>query len=399
MRRLPLMMMLFLLAGLVGAGQQSHVAAQGTAAGWDTAVRYEWGGAWHFELTGPPAGEGAAAALTVTILDQDATIYRSVALDGTQPVAVDVEILAHDMALRPFSVVTYSWEVSGENGTYIPSQTVVYEDNRFDWQREVYGGTAVIWAAKDETLGEITADITAASLIRIRQYLPIHDEPVLDVVVYPTMADLFTALRLTGEPIVDGHAHPDLQRVLVAAGSSRTAVQDLSRTLPHALVHHFLYQASPGQYDELPPWMVEGLATLLQEEPDFRYVAALETAVSEQTLIPLAELCQTFPSSEQQALLAHAQADSLMRYIQTTYGIQAIRNLITEYYDGATCEQGFERVLNQTTATLESAWRDTIIPQNPVKQLILNNLHWFLLLLGGFVYSALLILPPKQVVK
>ncbi len=69
-----------------------------------------------------------------------------------------------------------------------------------------------------------------------------------------------------------------------------------------------LYQITGPQYDTLPFWLGEGLATLAESAPNPAYAVVLETAVANQAIIPFDQLCLSFPDSETDALLAYAQS-------------------------------------------------------------------------------------------
>jgi hypothetical protein len=210
--------------------------------------------------------------------------------------------------------------------------------------------------------------------------------------MYPTSADLRAALRLTGRDWVGAHADPELGVILVTAVNVRSAATDLGQSLPHEMLHFYLYQNMGENYHNLPTWLNEGLATLAELSPRPTYETVLQTAVADQTTIPFNQLCAGFPSEDEATLRAYAQSVAFVRYIQAQYGNQALRDLIAAYNDGATCQSGVERVLSMSLDELNQAWLHDLQPRPWLAQFWAENSLWFLLLLGGLGITSLLIL-------
>ncbi len=314
-----------------------------------------------------------------------------------QPVNLTYPVDLSQIRLAPFTTVTYWWELLTTAGDLVavPQQTLTYADDRFEWRERPGQPVTVFWTGDDPGLGQLAQDIAAESLPRLQTILPVTPQPFA-LYLYPSSADLRSALRLTGRDWVGAHADPALGVMLVTAVNPRTAAADLRQSIPHELTHFLLYQTMGTQYEALPLWLNEGLATLLETNLNPGYDLALETAVADQTLIPLAQLCLSFPAVDERAILAYAQSASLLRYIQAQYGNRAIGDMAAAYADGAGCAAGVARGLSQTLPELEAAWRQSLQPQNPLRIMWQENGVWLLLLLGGFGLSLLLMLPIRK---
>jgi hypothetical protein len=88
-------------------------------------------------------------------------------------------------------------------------------------------------------------------------------------------------------------------------------------------------------------------------------------ATRESTLIPLLDLCASFPRDASRARLAYVESASVIDLIQDRYGRQRLRQLFAAYRDGATCEGGVYRVLGVSLEGLEAQWRATLVPADP----------------------------------
>jgi hypothetical protein len=301
--------------------------------------------------------------------------------------------------LPPFVDVAYWWRVTLADGTVVelPSQTTAYADDQFAWHSLTQQSVTAYWVGDDLTLGQLALDIVAESLPRLRQLLPVPEPVEFDLYLYPTSADLRAALRLTGQDWVGAHAHPELGVLLVTAVNIRTAATDLRQSIPHEMAHLLLYQATGPNYDQIPQWFNEGLATYMESSPNPPYDLLLREAVNGRATIPLADLCQSFPDREEQALLAYAQSVSVIRYIQAQYGNQALRGLVNAFADGADCHSGVERALGFTLDSLNRDWLRSLEPRSPLAQFWQESGLWLLLLLGGFLFAGLLVWLPRRV--
>jgi hypothetical protein len=210
------------------------------------------------------------------------------------------------------------------------------------------------------------------------------------------MADLRTALRLTGRDWVGADAIPELNVVLATAVNPRTALIDLGQSIPHELSHLLLYRMAGANYEDVPLWFDEGLATLMESSPNLGYEDVLQQAVAANSTIPLAELCQSWPAGEAQARLAYAQSVSVVRFIRSEYGNRTLQELAQAYADGADCESGVRRALDLPATELESAWLQREQPVSPVRRIWQEYALWILLMGGGFGMMGLLLLPIRR---
>ncbi len=263
--------------------------------------------------------------------------------------------------LEPFSRVIAWWEYTDAWG--IPQRTAelsfLYVDNRFDWKQLQEGNLIIHWVNGDSTLMLSALDVARKANEELERTLlpPPLNEP-LRVYVYPSEADLQSALRLAGREWVIAEAHPAIGAALVAIPASPTAQQQMEMLIPHELTHVQLYRLVGAEaYPNLPLWLREGLATSFEQRADPTYRLKLQQALQWQQFIPLTDLCQTFGGDTEQITLAYAQSQSVVNYIRQTYGWTGIRELIAAYGDGLGCSAGVERALGVDLLSLERAWR------------------------------------------
>jgi hypothetical protein len=284
---------------------------------------------------------------------------------GTNVVA-ELSLELRGGVLPPFSVVTYWWELTDENGRTFTSDPVSFQyiDNRYAWQRAERGGVRVFWSDGEGEFGQRVLDTALAALPGIAAEVGVPPPDNIDVYVYPSREDLAGALRLGGRDWAGGQARPELGVVLVDLPPAETAPVEMQRVIPHELTHLLVYAAAQPSYDSLPAWLDEGLATANEVSPDPALAVALQAAAEDDRLFAFETLCAPFPIEGQAALLAYAQSGSLIQFVRNRYGSQGIQSLLAAYRERAECVPGVERALGAPLLAIESQWRAQFGPDN-----------------------------------
>lgn len=298
----------------------------------------------------------------------------------------------HDMTkniVRPFSRLVFSFEGELENGEKFASSGYLfrYDDNRFSWQSLENDSLKVFWYKGDISFGQAALAAASAGLEHASQIVPLAQSAEVEVYIYASVEDLQSALWLGGESWQAGHASPELGVVMVAIplGLNQSLLMD--QLIPHELAHVLLYRGLGKGYANLPVWFREGVATLAERFPNPDYEHALLVASREHSLLPLPELCSSFPPDQGRAFLAYAEAASFTRYLRNQYGNVGLAALAIAYSDDINCEQGTLRGLGVPLSQLERDWRENVLDEN-MHETILRNLFPYTLVL-----AILLILP------
>jgi hypothetical protein len=126
------------------------------------------------------------------------------------------------------------------------------------------------------------------------------------------------------------------------------------------VAHILLARFMGAEYVYLPIWLGEGISSQMEIFSLPEYSLAVERAYQNRDLIPFQYLCQAFPADGDLALLAYAQSDALVQYIQEQYGVSGLQSLINAYDQGVSCERGVEVALGLSLQELETEWlKDT----------------------------------------
>lgn len=351
----------------------------------------EYGLALHFSLMAQSEVEVAEAALFAAAPGFDYT-YTT-----TFPVADNHVAIAYTLPLQsirpaPFTTVRYWWELTLADGQQVvlETQSLPYVDNRYAWQSAAADDILVYWLG-DETMGEVALQIALQTRQQLQDLLPVQPPRPLAIYVYPSASDLRAALRLGGRDWQDGHADPALELLLVVAVNPRTAPDDLAQSIPEEMSRLFLYLATQAQYETLPRWLVEGMAGAVLGEQEGE-IAWLRDAAAQQTLIPLVDLCTAWPTATAPAQLAAIQSRDLVRWLVNEFGVLTLNQLIRAYQTGDDCQTGLQAATHLPLVTLEQQWQNHWRPQPELISLIRDNGLWFLLILAGFLLTAMLLL-------
>lgn len=256
--------------------------------------------------------------------------------------------------------VRYKWQLVAEDGTITetPEQSVQYQDTRFNWQEKSSRGITVRWYDGDQAWGQALLDSALGGLDRLEQRIGGSVEDPMTISIYSNTRDMRGALPPNSADWIGGQARPDLGLIIGSIDAGDDA--ELGRLVPHELSHLVLHQATNNNYGGMPVWFDEGLAVANQDSPDAGFSQMVERAAKNGELIPLRALASNFPSDPEKALLSYAQSESVVRYIEATYGIESITKLVAQFKSGVTDDVAVQTVLNRSLDTLDSEWRSTL---------------------------------------
>ena len=282
----------------------------------------------------------------------------------------------------PFSMIMYRFQVTLEDGQVYTSENsgVLYEDNRFPWNQVTRANVTVHWWAGDPAIASKAHDMAAAAMIKMAEFFNVSFTDPIHIYIYSNAIDLQNTLMFGGKPWVGGHALPEIGAALVAIPPD-APISEYQKKIPHEVAHLLLYRALGRKYNNQPTWLVEGIASVVEQYPDPEYKRALDDASSKDALIPFTKLCSGFPPDSGGAYLAYAQSQSFVKYIYESYGASGLSRLIGAYSDGMTCEPGAAKALGVSLSQLDVGWRETVLGQNVIG-VAARNLSPFVLIMA-----------------
>jgi hypothetical protein len=290
-----------------------------------------------------------------------------------------------DQPLRAFTRVDYWFVIIPQEGEAFASQTFsfTYDDDRFDWQTQVTQPFRVHWYEPNPGLGAAAIDIAQKGLQRIQTLLPVETPDEVNIYVYASAQEMQNALRLGGIRWVAGHADPELGLMVVSLPPGAEQSWEMARQIPHELMHIMLFAYLGEAYRSLPVWLNEGLASAAELNPNPDYDVILNKARQKDALLPLADLCQSFPLDASGAFLAYAESFNFVYYLYDRYQAEGLQALANSYANGLDCDQGAEQALGVPLSQLEIDWRQEALGENPLGAAVEELLPWSLLCLAA----------------
>jgi hypothetical protein len=289
--------------------------------------------------------------------------------------------------IRAFTRVNYWFVVILENGeTYrTEDYSFPYEDNRFKWNSLENESFRVHWYDGDHQFGQAVLDTTENGLNQIQKYITLSALSKTEIYVYADSNKMRESLQLAGYQWIAGHADPELGVVLVSLTPGPEQRFEMERQIPHELAHIMLYQYVNEDYPFIPSWLSEGIASMAELYPNPDYEQNLLHAFNTNSLIPIKNLCNSFPNDAPSASIAYAEASSFVRYLYQQFGSDNLQKLILNFSNNPGCDNSTLGIYNKRLSQLENDWRRSTFNENP----FINAFSRFIPWLGLFILAIL----------
>ncbi len=293
--------------------------------------------------------------------------------------------------LPAFASISYDYQFILGSGEIVesPDYEFTYLDNRYNWQELIEEPFKIYWYEGEITLAQEVLDAALQGQTKALEMLmqPPDSQPIV-IFIYGSDEELQSSLAVIGQSWVSGYADPARSSVVVALPTAVSQPLEIQRLIPHEISHILLYRFMGAEFSYLPAWLNEGFASQMEIYSLPEYDLVLERAYGDRDLIPFLHLCQAFPTDPELALLAYAQSDALVEYIQREYGLPGLQSLIYAYDQGVSCERGVEMALGITLDTLDKEWQRDTFAQGTLLlyiYLLAGLLLVLILGLGGFI--------------
>jgi hypothetical protein len=257
--------------------------------------------------------------------------------------------------LIPGAEVTYFWSLTAGGATVdTDRQTVVYEDDRFDWQT-VSDGNLTLWYYGDQDDARAVLAAGRESLDRISALLQ-------TTVDFPVKIRFYESAQEMQQAIISNNAEGvvTLGEVFysdTAMVSADSVPQDIAR---HEIAHVVVRHALRAPFD-VPDWLNEGLAVFAQSQPLSSQREAIEDAIRSGEVLSVRSLSSASAGAlGSRVSLYYGQSWSTVKFLIDTYGDAKFADLFRAYAGGATTTEALEQVYGFNQDGLENAWRESV---------------------------------------
>jgi hypothetical protein len=260
--------------------------------------------------------------------------------------------------LYPNTPVELGFRVTFEDGHVVdgPTATVLYQDDRFDWQTLEGDVLRVHWYEGNAAFGRRALDIGEQGVENASTLLGVQETTPIDFYIYAGRDAFYDVIGQAIQENVGGLAVSEIRTLFANIGPSTSFDPWVGLVVPHELTHVVFNTATTNAYHEPVHWLNEGLADYLAVGYDAGARANVERAGRQGDLLPLHALVAQFPTPSNLFSLAYDESVSAIDFMVRTYGREALVALIRGYANGISDDEAFSNALGVDTAAFEAAW-------------------------------------------
>lgn len=259
----------------------------------------------------------------------------------------------------PGTEIEYFWQIEDSAGNRAETvwTTLAVLDTRFDWQRLESGNVSLHWYRGDWRFAQDLLEAATRAARRLSEEVGAQLERPAKLFVYEKHRDMFGALPPRNVEWTGAQAFSEAGIIVIQIEPTVQGRSFGQRAVPHEISHLIVHAATDNPFGGLPHWLDEGLAVYAEGDLDGGMVAALNDAVTNDTLLSLQSIAGNFPTNEDLARLAYAQGYSVVKYLLGTYGRDKMTRLLGVFKEGSTADRTFRSAYGFDVAALEREWR------------------------------------------
>jgi hypothetical protein len=331
-------------------------------------ITHRFGEFISFEATFQSASPVSFVEVVFQLVSDFSSTHSYTAEHDHQSISYQYQITP-EKYMPAFSYIQYWFIFHFEDDTTqeTPRSIYYYTDNRefydagsnawLPWQ-SIEGDTfSIYWYKGTKNDAQTLSDIAHNSIAQAQKYINVQPPDHADIYVYDNSSYLKEAIGLSTPSWVGGHTIPESQVILVSLPAGQEQSLEANRLLPHEITHLLLANTYSQGYENIPGWLNEGLASITEFSPDPGLQDYLDEAIENGQVIPLSDICTSFPYDSERAATAYAESTSFVRFLYEERGSKGLTELVTNYASGAGCETGTQAVFNQTLSQLEERWQ------------------------------------------
>lgn len=258
----------------------------------------------------------------------------------------------------PGSSLTYWVTAVDANGAVSETlpQKVAIEDQRYNWKSLQQGMVTLYWYSGSNSFAQTLMDAAQQALGRVSENSGAELSGAVKIFVYTSSSDLQGAL-VYSQDWTGGIAFTEFGIIAIGIGTSNSEVAWGKGAISHELTHLVVHQVVFNPYNDVPPWLDEGLAMNSEGSLDTQFSIPLEEAIANDTLISVQSLSSPFSAYSDQAILAYAESYWIVKYLIDTYGRDKMLALLNVFKQGSSNNEALQAVYGFDMAGLNTRWQ------------------------------------------
>jgi hypothetical protein len=181
--------------------------------------------------------------------------------------------------------------------------------------------------------------------------------------------------QIVGSRLIVAYAVPEKQLMVIDYARSSRDPFSMRMILKHELCHlllHIRIEYLPRWLDEgVCQWVSGGFAELFSEKRE----SYLRWATLSGSLFRLSELDTHFPRDERGLVLAYEQSRSILDYIVSRFGRNAVMNILAFLREGRTPQEAIVMSLGISLPALEEDWQHSIRTWPVLLAYLIGNIY------------------------
>lgn len=196
-----------------------------------------------------------------------------------------------------------------------------------------------------------------------------------------------TFKKMARSDLVVAFAIPQKNLMVIDYSKMRTDPFSIETTLKHELCHlllhnHIKKENLPRWLDEgIAQWVSDGIAEIIMNQKR----SLLDEAVLSKRYISIRALTNGFPREKKSLMLAYEESKSLVEYMISSFGTEAILMVINHLKEGSELDVALLKVLSISLDELEGRWHHHLKQRITWLTYLINHLYEILFFLAALV--------------
>jgi hypothetical protein len=281
---------------------------------------------------------------------------------GDASVQPDAHIDAHYLIdlqrayYPPGVTLHYQWQIKDLTGAEAQTawSDLSLTDPRYRWHLRSQGNVQLRWHDVDDNYANAVLD----TAFKTYSAGGTADNSPINIFIYGHLADFRGVLGVGSQEWVGGQTFPEYRVVLLLVDVNDVA--GAQRSVAHEMTHLLLDSVAPGSAAPLPTWLDEGIAMVAEGQTQPIFQQALDQASRSHHLISIQSLSGNFPETPDEATIAYAESESMVRYFVTTYGQAKLGTLIASFRQGQSSDEAFKNSIGISSRDFQAAWQASL---------------------------------------
>lgn len=254
----------------------------------------------------------------------------------------------------------FQWRLTGASGASIDSdqERAPWIDARFEWAFLQTEDVQVGTYSGGEEFAQTILDSAQLAIDKIQNDLGAELDQQVRIWAYANIEDFAGTKAPNSEAWSVGVAYPSLKVILAVLPPGD--LEEVGRVVPHEISHQVIAQAIDNPFNDLPVWLDEGIAVSYQENGNAHFPDMVQDAADRGGLFSVRALNATFPYDGNQATLGYAQSFSIVSFIRSNWGEDALANLVAAYAGGVSHDEAAEIALGVNLDELDQLWKESL---------------------------------------